>query len=356
MADTLPTVWAAEPHTLAKHGILKTYLQAWAAILAQSPYTKARELLFVDGFAGPGEYKGGEAGSPIVALDALAHHSRPLPIPVRLRFIESDAERWAHLSQRLKAREALIAQSKNIRVDPPILGDCETDIRALIAARDGARQSLGPALFFLDQFGYSQVPMELIRSVMKHEKCEVFLYMNFLRLNQFLSDQSKWPGITAAFGDDRWKQALHTSGQKTETVLRESYIAAMRENGATDYAWPFAMFDSSGRLIHWLIFGTNNLKGLEQMKASMRKADKSGTYRFSDREDPGQQTFLSGFDDDWLADELAQHFQGKTLNEHQVWEFVLTHTPCHLYKTAVNKLRKQGRIVPPTRTWPIRFN
>ena len=32
--DTLPTVWDAERHTLAKHGILKTYLEAWVAILS----------------------------------------------------------------------------------------------------------------------------------------------------------------------------------------------------------------------------------------------------------------------------------------------------------------------------------
>ena len=27
------------------------------------------EILYIDGFAGPGEYEGGEAGSPIIALD-----------------------------------------------------------------------------------------------------------------------------------------------------------------------------------------------------------------------------------------------------------------------------------------------
>ena len=76
MTDNLPTVWEAEPHTLAKHGILRTYLEAWAAILSNARF--GTELLFVDGFAGPGEYLLGEPGSPIVALNSILNHDRSL--------------------------------------------------------------------------------------------------------------------------------------------------------------------------------------------------------------------------------------------------------------------------------------
>lgn len=356
MADTLPTIWPAEPHTLAKHGILKTYLEAWAAILARSPWTKASELLFVDGFAGPGEYAGGEPGSPIVALDAIAQHSVALPKPVRLRFIESDRERWAHLQQRLQARAGQIAASANVIVDPPILGECDAEIRSMIADRLRGGQPVGPALFFLDQFGYSQVPMDLIKTVMGHEKCEVFSYMNFLRLNQFLPDQTKWAGVTAAYGDDRWKPALNMSGQAREDFLRDAYTAAIETNGRVTHVWPFAMFDSLGRLIHWLIFGTNNLKGLEAMKKAMWKADDTGAYRFSDRDNPGQQRFLTGYDDEWLAEELARRLKGKTFSEDQLFEYVLTKTPCYKFKTAVNMLRSAGRVTPSAKKYPVRFH
>jgi three-Cys-motif partner protein len=355
MADTLPTVWTAEPHTLAKHGILKTYLEAWAAILARSPWTSADELLFVDGFAGPGEYTGGEPGSPIVALDAIAQHAVSLPKPVRLRFVESEFDRWKHLQQKLDARHAQIAASKNVRVDPPILGECDLEIRKLISDRLREGKPVGPALFFLDQFGYSQVPMELIKEIMRHEKCEVFSYMNFLRLNQFLSDETKWPGITAAYGDDQWRRALNMSGQARENFLRDTYTAAIEANGGVKYVWPFAMFDHAGRLIHWLIFATNNLKGLEAMKKAMWKADETGTYRFSDRDDPTQQRFLSGYDDEWLAEELAGRLKGQTFSEDKLWEYVLTKTPCYKFKNAINMLRKVGRVTPANRTYPVCF-
>ena len=48
-----------------KHLILQGYLEAWYPKLKF-----ARRLVFIDGFAGPGEYLGGEKGSPLIALDA----------------------------------------------------------------------------------------------------------------------------------------------------------------------------------------------------------------------------------------------------------------------------------------------
>ena len=261
----------------------------------------------------------------------------------------------AHLQQQLNARGQQIARSANARVDPPIHGECDPEIRALILQRLGARQDVGPALFFLDQFGYSQVPMDLIKTIMRHDKCEVFSYMNFLRLNHFLADQTKWAGITAAYGDDRWKPALNMTGQEREDFLRDAYTKAIEQNGGVDFVWPFAMFDSQGRLIHWLIFATNNLKGLEEMKKAMWRADSSGSYRFSDRTNLAQQRFFSGFDDEWLAEELARSLKGQTMSEQKLNEYVLLNTPCYKFRMAVNLLRKSGRVTPAKREYPVRF-
>ena len=149
MADTLPTIWPAEPHTLAKHGILRTYLKAWAAILSRSRRNTADDLLFVDGFAGPGEYTGGELGSPLVAIDAITRHEGSFAKPVRMQFVESDHERWAHLKQKLDGIPSQVGSSDKVNIAPPILGDCNQEIRKLIEQRLIVRRSVGPALFFL---------------------------------------------------------------------------------------------------------------------------------------------------------------------------------------------------------------
>ena len=59
------TVWPLEPHTKAKHEILRRYLGAWFPILTSGGWN--RRVIFLDGFAGPGRYSACEPGSPIIA-------------------------------------------------------------------------------------------------------------------------------------------------------------------------------------------------------------------------------------------------------------------------------------------------
>src|SRR5438876_94766 len=66
-------LWVRKPHTAAKHSILRHYLEAWFPKLAWTS-----RVFFVDGFAGPGEYAGGEPGSPIIALNAAVQHKGDL--------------------------------------------------------------------------------------------------------------------------------------------------------------------------------------------------------------------------------------------------------------------------------------
>lgn len=357
MSDELPTTWAAERHTLAKHGILKTYLEAWAAILSNAKGIRASELLFVDGFAGPGEYTTGEPGSPIVALNAVLAHTKTLK-PVRFVFIEKDADRHRHLSARLDKEKVRITKTSPVRLDDPILGECEAEICKLIARRDAARQPLGPALFFLDQFGYSQVSMRLLGEIMRHPMCETLSYLNCQRLVPYLTDPTKAAGISDAYGDDSWRAAIGLDGDARQRCLIDTYTAAIRKNAGADYVWSFAMFSENGQLLHWLVFSTKNLSGLEHMKKAMWKADKSGGFRFSDRDDPRQQTFFSDMDtDEWHAQELSRRLSGRVMSDDEMNTFVLTQTPFYKYKSAVRWLRRQKRAsaVRATADWPVRF-
>jgi three-Cys-motif partner protein len=59
-------------------------------------------VTYVDAFAGPGEYEGGEEGSPVIALDRLLNHEARNRMNltrerVNLIFIEDDQARYVHL-------------------------------------------------------------------------------------------------------------------------------------------------------------------------------------------------------------------------------------------------------------------
>jgi three-Cys-motif partner protein len=68
VSKKMPKIWEAPRHTLAKIEILRSYLRVWFSILGST--FAGRELWYVDGFAGPGEYTNSPDGSPIAAVRA----------------------------------------------------------------------------------------------------------------------------------------------------------------------------------------------------------------------------------------------------------------------------------------------
>ena len=65
------TLWPLDDHTIGKHMVLRSYMDAWLPIIL----SRFERATFVDAFAGPGEYREGEPGSPLIALNALAKHT-----------------------------------------------------------------------------------------------------------------------------------------------------------------------------------------------------------------------------------------------------------------------------------------
>lgn len=100
MTDMLPTVYPADPHTKAKHRILRAYLERWLVILdrnAQRIQRSQQRLLYVDGFAGAGEYERGVQGSPQVPIDAVVEHAHQFACPVEIVLIEKRGDRAEYL-------------------------------------------------------------------------------------------------------------------------------------------------------------------------------------------------------------------------------------------------------------------
>lgn len=359
MSDNLPTIWSADPHTLAKHKILRAYWGAWVAILSRqgAKVNSARPLRYVDGFAGPGVYDKGEPGSPILALKvALSHEA--IRLPVHFTFIEDRKDRFDNLKAELAKLQPEVSGSSNAMIEPVLHGKCADHLPKLLAAHE-AKKSFGPALVFLDQFGYVHVPMTLIRSLMAHPMVEVFSYLAFRELGRFISDQTKWAGLDQAFGGPEWRAALTMAGAQREHFILKTYIDALRnqERGNAAFVWSFAMLDDDNRLLYWLVFSTNNIRGLEEMKKAMWIVDQTGACCFSDRDGLDQMALLTTFTQEWLAQELVRKLAGQTMSADKIKEWVLTETPCYLFKTALGKVitNGQARVVSP-KDWKRGFD
>jgi three-Cys-motif partner protein len=345
MTDTLPTVWHADAHTLAKHAVLERFLKAWFPILSHQSASlrdSTRKVLYVDGFAGPGEYEGGELGSPLIALNVALNHR--LPRPVHFVFIELRRDRYQRLLRVIGRQKARIQASTNVVLEPPRLGSCDEVLPAILDDYDRRGTPFGPALAFFDQFGYSAVSMSLITRIMRYPQCEIFTYLDYRDMNRWITDPDKHPAFTRTYGGEEWREAIELPEGKRRSFLLEKYKDALRNKGGVQYVQSFSMSDKDGRLLYWLLFCTNHLRGLEEMKRAMWTVDSYGTFRFSDKENPAQFMLLDAFSQNWLADTLATQLDNQSMTVAEVKAFVLEQTPCYQFKIALKNLLRTARL------------
>ncbi len=349
MNDNLPDVWSADPHTIAKHKILQAYLNAWLPILSRQSEnigSISQGIKYLDCFAGPGGYATGEKGSPLLALEAALNHSLEFPVPVDLFFIEAKKERFDKLTQRLAPYAAQIKSSKNVGQATPIHGDCREIVDRMLADAAAKRQKFGPALCFLDQFGYSSVPMELIGRILAQPQCEVLSFFFWRELDRFITDTTKHAGVTTAFGGTEWQPAIAMASRERQQFMQDTYIKCLKERAKAKYVWPFAMADENSRHICWLFFCTNSLRGLEEMKKAMWKVDTTGGFYFSDEHGLNQLSLLVAYGDDRLEADMRKRLAGRTMSVLAIKEWALTETPAYLFKTALAKLERSGTAKP----------
>ena len=195
VAKPMKTLWAADPHTLAKHRLLVRYLEAWLPIMALSHVGR---LVLIDGFAGPGRYVGGEPGSPLLMLDTyLSHRSLPKMAHVEMTFvfIEERADRVANLQAELGA----LTLPKNVDV-AVIEGEFDVEVGRLL---DGlpVNHRLAPTFAFIDPFGYTGYDLHLTSRILAFPKCEVLIYLPLPFIARFINDETIAPALTNLFGD-----------------------------------------------------------------------------------------------------------------------------------------------------------
>jgi len=343
MGDSLPTVWTLEAHTEAKHRILQGYLDGWFPILGS--IRRAERVLYVDGFAGPGEYSKQEPGSPLIALRAAIKSAFRFNTTVRLVFIENDDRRHTHLCEILERHKSTYANIHNLEIKTPIKADCETALLSVLDKYEQKSKQFGPALLFLDQFGYSDISLDFIARVMAHSQCEIFSYLHADGIRRFLSDETKHKALSRAFGTDAWREALSLPPRDNLLFLAELYQRQIKSQGNSSHTWKFAMFDKSGKLLYWLFFCTNNRKGMEVMKRAMSRVDDSGgEFRFSDSTAPGQILAFSSATSEWLQNHLQQSFAGQTVSVDDIELHVLDNTPAIAFKKELGILERSGII------------
>ena len=213
------------PQTQIKLAAYQAYLPEWLRILGQSP--GVNDLFLLDLFAGPGEYRDGVAGSPVIAADtALVVQSslqqRGHPVRVHLRLVEKEDETRAMLRTAMSRYDGLL----EYRIFD---GTAEQRSSELLSESSGA-----PTLALLDPDGID-LPFDLVRQFGRRRRTELLLSFDVQVLLR-CAELDNGRAVTRFFGDDfAWRRCYGASGELDADALLEVY----RRKLADDQLFPY---------------------------------------------------------------------------------------------------------------------
>lgn len=339
MSPTNSVLWSLEPHTSAKHEVLVEYLKAWLPILSMGQ----KRIIYLDGFAGPGEYKGGEEGSPVLAIRTAKEHTlRERFNEILFWFIEKDSARAKNLEQVLERTTTDLPSNIEYHVEG---AEFAPTFESVLDEIEDAGANLAPTFAFLDPFGFSGLPMELITRLLSYDRCEVLVTFMTGFINRF-NDELRENALNELFMTSKWEQIreIEQPDQRRDFLIN-LYENQLRNVAGAKHVRTFAMYSKQNQLLYHLVYATKHWKGLEVMKEAMYKVDKRGTYTFSDATDPDQ-TFLIDYQNDapWesqAGEMVYDEFKGETCSPKEIKLFVITQTPFIFRKKILKRFEKQ---------------
>lgn len=341
-----------EPHTGAKHELLRCYMGAWYAIMST---TQHKRFVYYDAFGGPGLYRGGEDGSPIIALRALVEHSafhRMAGKQFVLIFNEQDepcAEHLDGLVDDYKAANQPWPSNVHVSVDNKSFVELTTEIIDDLDAR-GAQ--LAPTFAFIDPVGVKYTPLDVVRRLTKSPKCELLIYFAHDAVLRWCGAGNIDDRLTALFGNDDYKGAALLSGMQRSQYLHDLYKQRLHDECGFPYIQSFAMYEDRGKRVYDLFYCTREPLGLDRMKQAMWKVAPTGTFTFEDKFAGQDVLFGAGDDVDTqpLQDHLCDWFAGQAVGIKALIDHVIVATPyhsSHVKKRTLVPLQLSGRISSP---------
>jgi three-Cys-motif partner protein len=277
-----------------KHEIYRRYLSSWFEILLTSR-NAFRSATYAEGYAGPGIYTGGEAGSPVHAVQTLmaSEKMRVCSRPVWMVFVDRDPRCIRLLTEQLieagVVTDATGEEETSSGTVPGRAGDTKVTIaRGTCAERfieqlDAVDAWGKPILAVLDSWGLPTFPYEVLKRVAANTASEVLITFGPQNFIRFYAD--KEPEVDEMFGwDASWRDvAAMPDGPAKRRHLLTTYRAAVNRAGFK-YLVDFELVDSRGESLY-LVFGTNDRKGLSVMKESMWNVDPHFGIKFRDPRD-----------------------------------------------------------------------
>lgn len=197
-------------------------------------------------------------------------------------FVEPEKDNFANLSKELEAFWAgRGGQPGNVTVR---MFNCTFEDAAQQVLDAVGAKSLAPTFAFIDPFGWTGLPMEVISRLLAYNKCEAFVNFMLDHVNRFVELDEVQNSFQQLFGTTtEHLPPPDLQGDARRDFLIRLYMDQLRARAGFNYVVNFEMIDQRNRPLYHLFYGTRSLTGLDRMKQAMWKVDTSGGVRFSDR-------------------------------------------------------------------------
>ena len=263
------------PHSAAKHDIYGVYVDRCIATLTKRHVQSRLKMTIVDGFCGGGRYSVGDQivdGSPLrllAAVDAaratLLARRDDFDLDIDFVFIDESADHLAFLREEMFKRGYGALIDGKIKLIKSTFEDAAPSVMAAIKKKGTAHHSL----FFLDQYGWSDVKLKTVRTIMGDlENPEVILTFMVDSLINLLNDKHSSLSALAAIDytreDVREMLAMKDDRGWKRAIQNTVYQHIRRSTGAEFYT-PFFVHPPESHRDYWLLHLSKHHQAREEM-------------------------------------------------------------------------------------------
>ena len=347
LRDSAPEKWQYYEHTRAKHIVLEKYLTAWIRILGGvNP-----RICFFDCFAGRGEYTRGQPGSPLVALRVADREASRFG-RLTCFFIDNDPDNFKNLSEVLAREEPRLRNRSKIRIKKENAEFAKV-VGSLFEFLEKEGCVLVPSFFFIDPFGFSDVPFSVVQKIMANPRTEVFFTFMVRDIRRFLTRSPLEATFSDLFATDKWKDIV-SSSSRPELALIDLYRRQLHEAAGVKFSWCFRVCtDVSIQTLYYLIHATNNVLGHTIMKGIMFKQSQAGNFEYLGPREIQAGLQLRLFDIQDIGElrlHLLERFSGRAISYDKIqeeicvpWDTEPPYVDQH-YRKALKQLERDGKV------------
>lgn len=273
VGQTPPTL---DPHSRAKHRLLRSYIERYIEILTANPRHEALRLTLVDGFCGGGEYLHQAEivpGSPLILLQEIAAaqikldttRTKPTRLSSEYIFIDNTKANLTYLHHCISQTPFAPLLGQSIELVHRSFEDALPDVIRKIKARRSSER----AIFFLDQYGYSDVSLQTIRTILTELKQpEIILNFSVDSLIGYLNaDESFLRAVTPIeLSLSQLHEMLMLKSQREARWLIQHFLYQhlMKKTGAPYYTCFFLKSSESHRA-YWLVHISKHPRARDEM-------------------------------------------------------------------------------------------